>query len=446
MGLGLVTYLHYYIPLFLYLGSIIVAFISAFRSPKIGILYIICTIPFTYSLIKAQQYPLGNQLLDIIFFSIFLGILQLDKIVQKSKSFTPIILLISIYFIALLNGFLAIDINTHIEHMDRIRQWKNFMMMPILYFFTFYCIREEKVSRQIIFLTLLVLLIVEWKFFNSSRWLIARDHFSYQVRGGQFGYLGANEFAAFILNYLAFGIGVLFFSSISFKFKSFLILTVCFGVFCILYSYSRGAYLGLVIVILFFSIFDKKIRIGIILIAIVGILGTQLLPQSITERITMTQTEEGEIENSAGGRLYLWTHVLNNIFPKRPIIGVGYGMFRYVPAKNAEAFGDPHNNYMETLAEQGIVGVIILLFLYYSAWRSGWLLYKFSFKANDRTIRGIGMGFCGCTIASMTTNIFGDRWTHYQIMTYFWMLWAIVDRIYLIRTTNHKEISLSNCP
>jgi len=432
MGLGILKYLHSYIPLALYLGSILAALFSASGKPKVGIFSLICLIPFTFSLIKAQQYPFGNQLLDIIWFSIFVGMLKYRNPEDRAKSLTPIIMLIGIYCIALLNGFFYSDINSYVDHLARVKQWKNFIMMPILYYLTYYSVKDIKTSKQAIYVILIILFIVEWKFYKSCGWLASKEHFSYQVRGGQFGYLGPNEFAAFILNYVALGSGILLFSSINIKLKAMLFATVGFGIFCLLYSFSRGAYFGLVIILLFFSLFSKKIRIGIVLLIIVSIFGTQLLPQSVIERITMTRTSEGEIESSARGRLMLWTHVMDNVFPRNPVIGVGYGIFQYVPDKTGQTYGDPHSNYMETLAEQGIIGVFILLFLCYSAWKSGWLLYKLSIKKDDKFINGVGLGFCGCVLASMTTNLFGDRWTHYQVMTYFWMLWAIVDRMYVL--------------
>jgi len=437
MGLGILTYLHSYIPLALYLGSFLVALFSAFWKPKAGLFYLICLIPFTFSLVKAQQYPFGNQLLDIIWFSIFIGAIKCYNSEDKPNSLTPVIMLMCIYFIALLNGFFYSDVNAHVDHLARIKQWKNFIIMPILYYLTYYSVRDIKTSKQVIFVMLVILLIVEWKFYKSCGWLASREHFSYQMRGGQFGYLGQNEFAAFILNYVALGSGILLFSSINIKLRIMLFATLGFGIFCLLYSFSRGAYVGIVITLLFFSLFSKKIRIGIALLIIVGICGTQFLPQSVVERITMTQTSEGEIESSAGGRLMLWTHVIDNVFSRNPIIGVGYGIFKYVPDKTGQTYGDPHSNYMETLAEQGIIGVFILLFLYYSAWKSGWLLYKLSIKKDDKFIRGAGLGFCGCVLASMTTNLFGDRWTHYQVMTYFWILWAIVDRMYVLEPENN---------
>ncbi len=440
MGFGILTYLHSYIPLILYFGTILVSIVSVFGKPKVGLLYQICLIPFTYSLIKAHQYPFGNQILDILWLSIFIGIFTGPYVKDKANSEMPVNMLMGIYFIALLNGFLFSGIHSHVDHLARIKQWKNFIIMPLLYYLTYYSIKDIKLSKQIIYIILAIMLVVEWKFYNSFSWLLSREHFSEATRGGQFGYLGSNEFAAFILNYVAFGIGILLFCSINFKLRMMLLATIGFGAFCILYSFSRGAYVGLVIILLFYTIFSKKMKIVVVLLLIAAGLGTQLLPQPVVERITMTQTSEGEIESSAGGRLMLWTHVMDNVFPRNPVIGVGYGIFKYVPDKNGQTYGDPHSTYMETLAEQGIIGVLILLFLYYSAYKSGWLLYKLSLQNDDdKFIRGAGLGFCACVLASMTTNCFGDRWTHYQVMTYFWIIWAVVDKLYVFKLTSKES-------
>ena len=436
MGLGIANLIHSYIPFFIYIITLIMA-ILALNKPILGLGWQISLIPFTFSLIKAQEYPFGNQILDIIYLATILGIFKEHGgffLKEKGIGSNTVRLLIFSYFFALFNSFIIPDVANQfqIDHIAIIKQWKNFIVMPILYFISYHIVLNEDQAKKIFYLILIITFIVAVKFYNTNSWLASREHFSYSVRSGQFGYLGANEFAAFLVNYLAIGLGLFLFYKKP-KIKLFLIIFICIGIFDILFSFSRGAYLALAMIFIFFFIIQKKLikylSLFIFIIIISGSL-INFLPPAVVERITMTETENGQLEHSAAGRLMLWTHILKNVWPINPIIGVGYGIFPFIPNPDDSnrTYLDPHSEYMETLGEQGIIGLIILLLIYFKSFKSGWKLYQKSLLDHE-FLASIGIGFCGCVISSFITNLFGDRWTHYQVMTYFWILWGIIDRM-----------------
>jgi O-antigen ligase len=262
------------------------------------------------------------------------------------------------------------------------------------------------------------------------------------LRMGAFGYLGSNEFASFVVNYTAIIIGILMYSK-NIKAIVILLLSVASSIYPIVFSYSRGAYVAFASTVLFFAMFKKKLIIALtVLLILSSIIVIPILPPSVLERVTMTKTEEGELESSAGGRLMLWNHAIDNIFFKHPILGGGFGMFSYFPSKEGIYYSDPHSSYVEILSELGIVGLAIFLYLLLAAFRSGWLLYKTS---NDSFFKGLGLGFCACVIACATANLFGDRWSYIQLIGYFWIIWALVDRGYIIekasRETSEKSFA-----
>jgi hypothetical protein len=57
--------------------------------------------------------------------------------------------------------------------------------------------------------------------------------------------------------------------------------------------------------------------------------------------------------------------------------------------------------------------------------------------------RGLGLGFTGCVLAAMATNLFGDRWSYFEIGAYFWLIWAVVDRSYTAAVAAAAEKRLS---
>jgi O-antigen ligase len=80
---------------------------------------------------------------------------------------------------------------------------------------------------------------------------------------------------------------------------------------------------------------------------------------------------------------------------------------------------------VKILAEQGTIGMFIFLLMFLLALRSGWRLYR---DTEDPFLKGLGLGFFTCVIATMTTNVFGDRWTYVQLGAYYWVFLALVVR------------------
>ena len=50
----------------------------------------------------------------------------------------------------------------------------------------------------------------------------------------------------------------------------------------------------------------------------------------------------------------------------------------------------------------------------------------------DRFLSSLGLGFAACMVASAVANFFGDRWTYQQIVSYWWVLLAVVGRAQLL--------------
>ncbi|MCM8781397.1 MAG: O-antigen ligase family protein, partial [Candidatus Omnitrophica bacterium] len=149
-----------------------------------------------------------------------------------------------------------------------------------------------------------------------------------------------------------------------------------------------------------------------------------------------TKTEEGTLESSAQKRLELWKQGIN-IFQEYPLTGVGFSTTQFLGLGGG--FADTHNIYIKTLTEQGITGLIILLILFWLALKSGWQLYKIS---DDTFLKGLGLGFVACTMATIATNLFGDRWTYLQLSAYYWVLLGLVARGNIIL---EKQLAYKKC-
>jgi len=131
---------------------------------------------------------------------------------------------------------------------------------------------------------------------------------------------------------------------------------ILINLYCILFLYSRAAYIALVVGSFF--LFAVKNRKLMILLIFVVVCWQVVLPEKVRDRINETTNEFGELDQSSELRLIVWERSLE-LFYDNPIIGVGFGVF----SEMGFELGDTHNIYLKILAEQGIIGVIIFLLL-----------------------------------------------------------------------------------
>src|SRR5207244_4505092 len=188
------------------------------------------------------------------------------------------------------------------------------------------------------------------------------------------------------------------------KLSKLAILAMCaFGGYCLMYTFSRGAYIAFLVGLGFLGVVKQR---KWLLVMLVGLIGWQVfLPNSVQERITMTYTEEGELESSAQTRVQLWEDAMQ-LFHQNPILGTGFNTYSYLG--RTEKYRDTHNYYLKVLVETGIVGLSVFLWLLWRMFRLGFRLFQ---TAEDPFLRSLGLGFAVMMVCAVAVNLFGDRWT-----------------------------------
>ena len=167
------------------------------------------------------------------------------------------------------------------------------------------------------------------------------------------------------------------------------------------------------------------------LLIIFMIFWDSILPSSVVDRIQMTESPDGQIEESAALRLVVGSGQTH--FSENPFFGIGYQGFYYASA--GLPLHNVHNYYLQTAAEQGIFGCILLATFFIRGLWSGWRLYR---DGCSNFLRGTGLGFIACLSAMMITNIFGDRFSQIEVGSYFWVF-GIVDRARVLKAEPAPE-------
>lgn len=407
------------LPLF-YIGVAVTSVASIFRRAEWGLYALIALTPMPNIRYRFNPYPYGKDLIDILYFSVLIGIFINKNGFKKAPNGALLLLFIVVNYIALWNTSLRFSLPLPFTtDNELLSDWKNYAQMIFLYFLVFNCIQDEKHQKIVTTIVAAVILFIAVREFRNFS---EGDVFSYDRRvEGPFWVmgLGANHMGAFVAHYGAAMMGLYLFDEHRQR-RWLYLAALLFSLHPLFFSYSRGAYVGALAALLFFGVMKKR-SLLLLLVAIV-IFWQTMLPQTVVERILMTESPSGELEASAGKRVELWDRAVD-LFQSNPVFGIGYGGFSY--SVSVEGLTDTHNFYMRMLSEQGMIGIVLFGIVLLAALRSGWRLYR---SAHTSYLRGLGLGFMGCVVAVLVTNMFGDRWSYFVLGGYFFVLWGIVDR------------------
>jgi probable O-glycosylation ligase (exosortase A-associated) len=168
------------------------------------------------------------------------------------------------------------------------------------------------------------------------------------------------------------------------------------AVTCIVMTFSRGGFLGLVAGGLVWAMRERAQRTKALVLSAALAVGVAIFaPATYWER---TDTlEEFQQDPSALGRVYAW-HVASAVNLDHPLRGVGGGAFReawsfYAPAEVREHALVAHNIFLDTLGELGWVG--FFLFLAFAGSATGAVFRAGSDPEIGWLARGIGASVAG---------------------------------------------------
>lgn len=414
------------IPLVVYVSSILVFLASIFWRPQIGVYYVVFLLPLQTIRHKILLMPLGNKLIDMILLAVLLGVLLRSdyKFCPKNK-FTGLLLPFAIFlYVSLWQGafFLNSELPWSVDD-PRFSTWKNYMVMPFLLIIVLSVIKERKQIKILVLLMCVSTLLADKSIYStmSARNL---DHFSYGVRyGGAFGYAGANGAGAFEAWFTVFLVALFLYEKRK-LFKVALLGLIAAGVYCLMVTFSRGAYAGFLLGLLYLGIVKSR---KLLLVILPVILMWQLfLPRAVQERITSTYDESsGTLESSAAERVTIWDDAME-IVPRHPIFGTGFETYFFM--HRVEEFRDTHNYFLKVLLETGVVGLLFFLVIVGRMWSTGFRLFR---TAGEPFSKAIGLGITAGLIALMVANCFGDRWLYIEETGFLWVLVGCALRAFM---------------
>jgi len=381
-----------------------------------------------------MEFPYGKDFVDI-----FLITLIFKWVVEKKKAGEPLFVknpinlplfaYIAWAFVEYLYGAAFLDLPIVISNADpRFMAFKNLLILPLLFFIVVNNIKEPTHVKLIVLLIILSVLAIDRNFYNTMRF---RDHshYSYDLEIGVAPQaLTGNSLAVFLAQYTIIFVA-LFLCMRNVWLKLFLTLPIGLGHYVIMFMFSRSGYLATLVGWTFIGVVKNRRLLGLIIILFLS--WQVLLPTAVKERISMTKSDDG-YDATTQQRLGMWSTAIE-LISSNPILGAGFE-FAQAASITVEDFGSRtwhsfHNAYLQTAVEFGLVGLAIFLWMFFTAFRVGWRLYRIS---EENFHKALGLGLSACVLACMAGNFAGTYWHYQNVMAFYWILLAIGLRCQMI--------------
>lgn len=237
------------------------------------------------------------------------------------------------------------------------------------------------------------------------------------------GFENPNVFSVYLLLVLPLSLVSVFERDNPFCARLFSAICLLSEILCLIFTWSRGAWLGAILsIFLFFLFFSRRTRRCLMIGALPLLLLSFYLPRNIVNRF---QSIGNLNESSIRYRLFVWRGVLRMICDHP--FGIGLGMERfseqYLPyaVKGTETVIHTHQIFLQILCEIGSLGLILcLIFL-------GLLICKLLPKAlkdhRDDDVQCFGGGMA--MLGTVTAGLFDNIWYHYGVFCLFWIMAAL---------------------
>ena len=317
--------------------------------------------------------------------------------------------------------------NVHSETEEHFNFLKDSIVAVLLVFVAQLSVSDWSTLKRVILVTLLPLpymLRVTW----SEHASVSRWHYSDALRiSGTFSELGANEFAAFCVSMAIVLFAILLSARLSLKWR----IALAGGIACmalgVLWTYSRTAYIALLLGIGSVMLLWRGRWKMLLPLFAAALVAPNFIPVSVIERFDSTTIEEGKRDESTEMRFEFWSIAWDN-FTEHPLVGSGYHTFHHheINPRNM----DTHNFFMRELTEKGLIGILITIGMLLSILRACWRTMRDSPPGS--MAYALGLGMIGVWLALILGNCFGDRFTYYPVIGYFW--------VYLGLTLKSREL------
>ncbi|MGL4790623.1 MAG: O-antigen ligase family protein, partial [Anaerotignaceae bacterium] len=185
---------------------------------------------------------------------------------------------------------------------------------------------------------------------------------------------------------------------------------------CLILTYSRGCYIGiLVAAAVFLVLLDKRF-------IFLGLLGLILLPFILPETILNRFMSIGNMEDSSTSyRVYIWMGTIA-MLKDYWLSGIGpgeaaYNMIYPIYAYNGIAAPHSHNLFLQIICDSGIIGIFTFACVVYQYFKALFCSYL---QTKNKTQRILTIGGMSAIVGFLVQSLFDYTFYNYRVTLLFW--------------------------
>ena len=193
---------------------------------------------------------------------------------------------------------------------------------------------------------------------------------------------------------------------------------------CMIYTYSRGNWVGLMAaILLFFMFYDGRI----VWLGIIAMLFAPLfVPQTVVDRLLSVGDTS---DTSTSYRVYIWMGTFA-MLKDYWISGIGLGTEAFntiYPYYSYAGIVAPHshNLYLQIITENGIMGLISFLALIITYYRM--CISTIIRITKDKMLKAVVIGFSAGMFGYLLQGMFDNVWYNYRIVFMFYIILALTS-------------------
>jgi Lipid A core - O-antigen ligase and related enzymes len=421
MILGLVTY--FASPLFIFAGIILLlGAYTLLMIPEFGIVILFFVTPF-----------LPTMLIAVI--TIYVSLCYLMKLIRGKRTlkFELIDVTVLIFTLLMILGGLF-----SVAPSASLKPAMLYVCFMLGYFLVVNLIRtSEWVKRCVISIVMSSFIVAIYgvyeNFFGMADTTWQDEEMFEDIRGRVVStFENPNVLAEYLIMTLLFT-GVMFLISKNIGKKVMYLGMAGIGAACLIFTWSRGAWLGLLIgAFIFLLIYNSKS----ILLMIFGVMAVPFLPFVLPQNIIDRFLSIGSIKDtSTSYRVNIWRAVIDMIQDHFASgIGVGEGAFAVVYPEYSlagiESAPHSHNLFLQIVVEVGVFGLLVFIAAVIIYMQGNFSLYNRigfikRYKA-DRLLSAAGFsGIVSVLAQGMTDYI----WYNYRVFFVFWLIFGLTIAI-----------------
>jgi len=211
------------------------------------------------------------------------------------------------------------------------------------------------------------------------------------------------------------------------RLKTVLVVTMGVLTLALLLTFSRGAFVGWVMVNVLFLVWKFNARTLALAFLAIGI-AALFMPGPVIGRMSMGLVGGGDVNEFSAGRVEeIWLPLLPELF-KSPIWGNGLDATMWAKALWAEMMlpvTHPHNAYIQAILDMGLLGMGLLLAYYWHVYR---MARDLGSNANlSPTMRGFYQGAVAGLLCFLITGFAGSS---LRPTSEFAFLWIAIGMMY----------------